>query len=138
MDCDEHLGRFSLILAVPIKDQVARCAVFRKSLAQLLHDPRARGMFGGIEVEDPSPAMAYYEESLEHPKSRGRHREEIHGRHHLSMVLQKNQPALSGISSAAQPSKVAGHRPLRNSKPSFNSSPWILGASQLGFSLTMR
>jgi hypothetical protein len=64
----EHLRSFSLIPAVPIKDQVARCAVFRKSFAQLLHDPLALGMFGGIEVEDSPPLVADHEEAVEHPK----------------------------------------------------------------------
>jgi hypothetical protein len=46
----------------------------------------------------------------------------------------------SGISSAAHSSQVAGHRPLRNlqAELQFNSSPWILGATHVGFSPAMR
>ncbi len=63
--------------------------------------------------------MANHEEAVEHPKSRGRHREEIHRRNHVAVVLLKNQPALSGIRVAAQPSQVPGNRALGNLQPQF-------------------
>jgi hypothetical protein len=54
----EHLGCFSGVFAVTIKDQVARSSVFRKSLSNLLRDPRAGGVLRGIKVEDLPAAMA--------------------------------------------------------------------------------
>ena len=62
----EHLCRFSGVLGVSIEDQRARCGVFRESLSNLLRDPRARGMFRGMEVKNLPPAMADYEEAVKH------------------------------------------------------------------------
>src|SRR5215471_5143520 len=87
----EHLCCLSSVFAVTIEDQVARCSVFRESLSNLLRNPRARGMFGDIEMKDLPAAVADHEEAVKHAERDGRDRKEIHGSNRVSMVLQKNQ-----------------------------------------------
>src|SRR5262249_54059142 len=111
----EHLGCFSCVLTVSIEDEVTRCSIFGKRLSHLLRDLLTRGMFGGIEMEDSPPAVADDEEAVEHAEHCSRHREEVHGRDRLAMILKKGRPEPAGIfSTAAQRAKITRHRALGN------------------------
>jgi hypothetical protein len=54
------------------------------------------------------------------------------------VILKKCPPLFSGVTTPRQASQIASHAPSETIKPSFNSSPWILGAPQPGFSCAKR
>src|SRR5262249_2072079 len=131
----EHLCRFSLVLPVSIQDQIARRGVIRKSLSQLLPDPTAGWMFRGVKVEDSPAVVADHEEAVQDPKRRGRDCEEVHGRNHFSMVLQKVQPEFASISVTACSKKVSGDGTLGNLKAKFQEFSMNPGTSPGGILL---
>jgi hypothetical protein len=53
------------------------------------------------------------------------------------VILQKGSPQLGNRVATMQPRKVARDGSLGNSISNFNSSPWMRGAPQVGFSLAM-
>src|SRR5262249_13191068 len=120
---------------VSIEDQVARCAVFGKGLSQLLHDPTARRMLRGIEVEDFPPAVADHEETVQDAKSCCWNCEEIHRRNPFPMVPQKRQPELGCVSLTAHSSQAPGDRALRNLKAQLQQLSMDSGGSPGGILL---
>src|SRR5262249_10645821 len=131
----KHLRHFSLVLPVSIEDQVARCAVFGKGLSQLLHDPTARRMLRGIEVEDFPPAVADHEETVQDAKSCCWNCDAIHRPNPFPMLPQKRQPELAGVSLTAHSSQAPGDRALRNLKAQLQQLSMDSGGSPGGILL---
>ena len=97
-----HLGAE---FAVTIKDDVAVWAWKRQRLPELLYNPLARRMRGGVEVENAATMMLDYEEAVQHTETQRGHGEEVEGGDHLAVVVQKRQPSLRfvPVPSALQP-----------------------------------
>ena len=57
---------FLVEIRAAIKDQIPRCGIVRKCLAQLLDHPCARWLPGHIEVKDAPPITSDDEEAVQH------------------------------------------------------------------------
>ena len=78
-------------------------------------------MFGDVEVQDFATAVSDYEKAVQYPEGRGGHGEKIHGGEGLTMVLEKGEPALAGVSRRAPLRQVAGTVDSEISKPNCKS-----------------
>src|SRR4030095_15257150 len=87
----EHLGAE---LAVTIKHDVAVWAWKRQNLSELLQNPIARRMRGGVEMENAAPMMLDDEGAVQHTEAQRGHGEKVEGRDHLAVVLEECLPAL--------------------------------------------
>ena len=56
--------------------------------------PVGRGMGGDRAVEHPAPGVVEDEEDVQHPKSDGRHREEVHRSDDVAVIAHEGEPAL--------------------------------------------
>ena len=65
-------------------------------------------MFGDVEVQDFATGVRDYEKAVQYPEGRGGHSEKVHGGEGLTMVLEKGEPALAGVSRRAPLRQVAG------------------------------
>src|SRR5215470_13956236 len=104
----QHCRHLSVELAVAIEDQILGCTIFREGLSQLLHDPGTGGMCGDVEVQDSATAVSDYEKAVQYPEGRGGHGEKVHGGDSLTMILEKGEPALAGVSRRGPLRQVAG------------------------------
>ncbi len=114
----KQLGDLVAKLAVTIKNRIAIRARFRKCLPQLLHDPEASRVFRDVEMENFASTMFDDEETIQNSEGEGRYGKEVHRGDDLTVITQESPP--------------------ETTKPSFWSSPWVLGAPQVGFSATKR
>ena len=94
---------------VPIEDQMARPGVEGERLAELLDQPRRRGLPSDLEVQDPSSSMADHEPDIQGPE-RHRDREEVHGCDRVAVVAQEHKPARHGVGTGSTPRQA--RRPL--------------------------
>ncbi len=78
------------------------------------------------------------EEAIEYAKGERRHSEEIHCGDGLAVIAQECRPSLCrfGFRGALRIQRSTVRSEI--SKPSIFSSPWMRGAPQVGFSVTMR
>src|SRR5215472_12987565 len=95
------------------KPVLARC---RKCFAQLLHHPIAGRMGSRIEMQDSSASVLNDEQTVQELKSDRRNGKEIERDDYFTMVVEKRQPTLAGISTAMDCSKVTCDRSLRDFK----------------------
>ena len=104
----------SIEVCAAIKDQIPRCRVIRKGLAELLNDPCAGRMPGHIEVQNPPPVMRNDEEAVENTEGQRRHGEEIHRGYRFTMIAQKRSPSLCRLWTPRRFPHPAQHGSLRN------------------------
>ncbi len=88
---------------VAVEDEVPRSVVERERLAELLHDPRRRGVLGHVEPKDASSAMRDHEPDVQDPERHHRDGEEVHGCDHVAVVAQERQPARHGVGTGRTP-----------------------------------
>ena len=130
----QHLDYVFAELRIPIQDHVPVTAGVWKRLAQLLHNPLARGVLRGIEMKDPPPVVFDHEKAVQHAKGHGRDGEEVQRGDSFPMIPQKDEPPLSGICLANSTSQVPRDGAFGNLKPEFEqltvnsgSTPaWVL------------
>ena len=79
--------------AVAVQHDVAVWTRQRQRLPQLLHNPVAGGMRRSVEVKNAPTVMLEDEETIEHAKGQSRNGKAIEGRHDLTVVFEKGQPA---------------------------------------------
>jgi len=130
----EHLGAE---LAVTIKHDVAVWAWKRQGLSELLQNPIARRMRGGVEMENAAPMMLDDEEAVQHTEAQRGHGEKVEGRDHLAVVLEECLPALHlrFVGLARPLLQIARHGGFGNLKSELLQFPmdarrapgWILG-----------
>jgi len=125
-------------LLIAIKDQVFVNGFKGKRLAQLLDDPSAGRMLRDVNVQDVPPVMTDDEEAVEHAERDRWHSKEIHGRNRFPVVRRKACHRLAGSGSLGARFIQREMVLSQSSKPSMQSSPWIRGAPQVGFSTTIR
>ena len=94
-------------------------------------------MFRDVNVQDAPPIMTDDEEAVEHAERNRWHREEVHCRDRLSMVLEKST-RLAGSESLGACFIQREIVRSEMSKPSMSSSLWMRGAPQVVFSATIR
>src|SRR5262249_53579907 len=66
----------------------------RQGLSELLQNPVARRMRGGVEMENAAPMLLDDEEAVQHTEAQRGHGKEVEGSDHLTVVLEECQPAL--------------------------------------------
>ena len=104
----------SIEFRVVVEDYVSVRGSFGKRFAQLLDDPIRRRVLGHVAVQDPSSPMLDDEEAVQQLERQSGHGEEVEGRDHLAVVLQKGQPALARIALAANPAQIPSHGSFRD------------------------
>src|SRR5215472_14943370 len=95
---------------VMVQNDIPVSAGCRKRFAELLHHPIASRMGSHIEMQDPSAAVLNDKQTVQKLKSDGRNGKEIERDDYFTMVMEKRQPALAGISTAMNYSKVTCDR----------------------------
>jgi hypothetical protein len=63
-----------------------------KGFTQSLHDSLAGGMTSDVELQNLTLAMFDDEEAVQRAKAKGRNREEVECRDHLTMIVQESEP----------------------------------------------
>lgn len=111
--CFEKGNHVCIECRIAIEDGVAVRKRFRESLPQLLDDPLRSRVAGHVEVQNPAPSMLDHEETVQQPERHRRHREEIERGNRLPVILQKGEPPLSWIATAAERPKIPGYAPFR-------------------------
>ena len=106
------LGEFGTEDAVAVAQQIARRAVSRKRLPQLLRAPFRGWMSGDAKMQNAPPLMRQHHEHVEHLEPDGRYRKEVDRNHGLHVVLQEGSPGLGGRVVAAH--QVRAHTRLAN------------------------
>ena len=95
----------------------SRSRSFRKSLAQLLHDPLRTRMSSDVEMQDPVAPVLDDKEAVQQLERQRRHGEDIEGDDDLPVILQKSQPPFTRVASALNSTQIPGNRPLRGNEP---------------------
>src|SRR5215471_6405222 len=96
---------------VTIKDDVAVSAWKRQGLSELLQNPIARRMRGGVEMENAAPMMLDDEEAVQHTETQRGNGEEVEVGDHLAVIVEECQPALHLrlVGLALVPLQIARH-----------------------------
>jgi hypothetical protein len=123
---------------IVIQNGVAIGGRLRKGFAKLLHDPICGRMSRDVEMQDSTAFVLDDEETVQHSETRGRNGEEVEGDDGLAVVVKKCEPFLGCVAAPLRSREIAGDGSLGQDKPSFCSSPWILGAPQPVFSWAKR
>jgi hypothetical protein len=91
-------------------------------------------MLRDIEVDDAATIVRQDDEDIQDSQTNRRDCEEINGYQLSNMIAKKRQPSLSGFLSFG-----INRETVRSeiSKPSFNNSPWMRGAPQMGLAPAM-
>jgi hypothetical protein len=123
---------------VVVKDNVSIVTSPGKRFTELLNDPIGGRMTSDVEVQDLAPAVFDHEETIQKLESQSRQGEEIKSDVRFSVIGQERQPAFGRIAAMRRVRRryLATVR-SETSKPSFRSSPWILGAPQSEFSVAI-
>src|SRR6266567_3299417 len=74
--------------------QMARCAVPRKSLGDLACRPFGGGMSGHVEMNHPASVVGEHDEDKQDPKGNRRHYEEICRNQLGNMIVEEGAPSL--------------------------------------------
>jgi len=93
-------------------------------------------MLGNVEVEDAPAIVSEHEKDEQDAQARGRNGEEIEGDQIRDVIGKERAPGLRGRLRRFGMSRET----VRSAtwKPSFRSSPWILGAPQRGLAAVIR
>src|SRR5436309_6678250 len=93
-------------------------------------------MLGNVEVEDAPAIVSEHDEDEQDAQARGRNGEEIEGDQIRDVIGKERAPGLRGGVRRFGMSRET----VRSAtwKPSFRSSPWILGAPQRGLAAVIR
>ena len=83
------------------------CRRVRPRLPQLLHDPESMGISCHVKTQNPAPVVTDDEKTVQHAKSKGRDREEVHGRNGLAVIAKKREPALANLGASGRSSQPA-------------------------------
>ena len=75
----DAIAKVLTIRCIPIPQQIAGCGLPREGLGHLACKPILRGVFGDLEVNDPSTVMTEDDQGIEKPKSRGYNNEHVDG-----------------------------------------------------------
>jgi len=67
-EAPDRIDEFVIEVCVPVENQISGSSIVRKGLAQLLHRPCARQVFGYVEVQDATAIMDDDKEAVEHAK----------------------------------------------------------------------
>jgi hypothetical protein len=105
---------FFVEVRAAIEDQILRCRVVGKGLAQLLYNPGARWVPGQVEMKKTPPVVGNDEEAIQHTESERWYSEEIHRGDSLTMVAQKGRPLLRRLRIPRSLPHPAQYRSLRN------------------------
>jgi len=106
------VDHFLIEVCAAIKDQISRCRIVRKCLAELLNDPCACWMPGHVELQNAPPVVSDDKETIKNAKRERRHCEEIHCGDHLAVIVQKCCPSLCRLRISGRSSHPAQHRTL--------------------------
>jgi hypothetical protein len=128
--CLQEGDHFVIECRISIEDGISIWTRFGESFAQLLDDPLRCRVVSDVEVQNPAPSMLEHEKAVEQPECHCRHREEIERRNHLTMILQKCQPALGRVAATPHASQIPRHTPLRNDDAEFLKLAVDFGAPQ--------
>src|SRR5438128_8506688 len=110
---------------VSVPNQIPGPLPQRARLEQLARRPFGSRMLRDIKMHQPTPAVGQYNEHEQDSKGRGRYREEIQRDEIRGVVLQECAPACDGgFRGRTMYFDTVACETVR---PSFNSSPWILG-----------
>ena len=110
----DRVDNFFIEQRAAIKDQVARCGVVRKRLAQLLNDPSAGRVLGHIAVKDTPPVMRNDEEAVKNAEGERWHGEEVHCSNGFSVITQEDRPSLCGLRTSRRFPHPAQYGSFRN------------------------
>jgi hypothetical protein len=91
------------INAVPIAQQIPGFCIPRKGIHHLLGRPLRGGMFGVIDMHDPSSLMRQDDHDKEHLERHGRHHKEIHSGQVPDVVVQERLQRRRGWLSRSHP-----------------------------------
>ncbi len=95
---------------VAVAQEITWCLLPRKRLNHLLSRAPARGVFGGVAVDDLATLVAQHDEHVKNPKRDGGDGEEVDAGESRSLITEKCPPALKRWPSV--PDHVPGHRGL--------------------------
>ena len=95
-------------------------------------------MVGHVEAKDASSTMPDSEPDEQDPEAHHRDSKEVHRRDRIAMIPQEHKPALDSIETRGRRGIYRETVRSDTSKPSMSSSPWILGAPQVAFSVAIR
>lgn len=90
----QELENIAAEFAIPVEQDVPEGAGKRKSLAQLLHDPIARGVCRNIEVQDSPSIVRNDKKAVEGAKRQAWNGEKIKRADDLTVVVEEGQPLL--------------------------------------------
>jgi len=79
---------------IPIPQEITRCRVPWKRIAELLSGPFCRWMRRYAEVENPAPVVCQHQEHVQDLKPDGWHGEEVDRDQALEMISEKRPPSL--------------------------------------------
>ena len=108
----QQLDYLAIEFRVMVQNDIPVSARCRKRFAQLLYHPIARRMGSHVEMQDSSSAVLNDKQTVQELKSDRRNGKEIERDDYFTMVVEKRQPTLAGISTAMDCSKVTCDRSL--------------------------
>jgi hypothetical protein len=121
---------------VAIAEEIGRRGLFWEGVDDLLGSPVGGGMFGHAKVENAAAMVGEDDQDEEDAQVRGRNGEEV-DRHEVPAMVGEDvrQVCEGGVRRFG-----ISRETLRSatSKPSFRSSPWILGAPHRGLAVAIR
>ena len=90
-----------------VPQQIARCSVPRKGFDDLAGKPTLRGIWGDLEVNDPSAIEAEHDQGMKKLERRGGDHKHVDRRNVGQVVAQEAPPSRRGLwvarASSAQP-----------------------------------
>src|SRR5262249_54732472 len=104
---------------ISVEDGVTVWTCLGQCFAELLHNPLGARVPSDVEVQDLSTPMLDDEETVQHLERDRRDGEEVECEDCLAMILEKRQPALGWITSAANSPQITGYRPFRGDEAEF-------------------
>src|SRR3989441_8449793 len=121
---------------VAIAEEIGRGGIVGEGVHDLLGRPSSGGMLGNVEVEDAPAIVSEHDEDEQDAQARGRNSEEIEGDQIRDvMVRNVRQVCEGGVRRFGMSRETVRSATW---KPSFSSSPWILGAPQRGLAAVIR
>ncbi len=123
----DHFNNVHAKARAAVKDQILRRGVIGKCLTQLLDYPGTGWMFGGVEVQNPSPVVIHDKEAIQHAESERLHSKEVHRRDDLAMIGQECRPTLLWLripGSFSHPSQYRALGDLEAEHLEFTVNPW--------------
>jgi hypothetical protein len=130
----QQLDYLAIEFRVMVQNDIPVSARCRKRFAELLHHPITGRMGSHIEMQNSSAPVLNDKQTVQKLKRDCRYGKEIERDDYFTMVVKKGQPALAGIPTATNCSKVTCDSPFGDLKAEhqkfavdFRCSPgWIL------------